>query len=90
MNKKRSRLTRIFARRRWSPAERKQERALTLAASLSAQAPIETASDKAFWCGVNYAMNDLWSMTIGGEPVFLKEFWGRLEEALVEDRALMD
>ncbi len=77
-------IRRILRRRSFTPAQRAQSHLFTQAATLSCHMGTETEADKAFWCGINYAMNDLWSLTVNHDPVFLKEFWRKLEETLSE------
>ena len=76
-------VSRTLRRRSFSRAQSAQAHLFTLAANVCCHMDTEE-EDKAFWCGVNYAVNDLWSLTINREPVFLKEFWLKLEEALSE------
>jgi len=73
-------VVRTLRRRSFSRAQSAQAHLYTLAATVCCN--MDTEEDTAFWCGVNYAMNDLWSLTINREPVFLNEFWRKLEEAL--------
>ena len=75
---------RILRRRLCTPAQHAQAHLFSQAATVSCHMEIETEADKAFWCGVNYAMNDLWTLTVDHDPVFLKEFWRKLEETLSE------
>ena len=77
-------LIRSFKRRHFTNAQRRQEHTLTHAA-VSAHFATDEPTEQAFWAGVNYAMNDLWQMTCGYPPVFLKPFWTQVEQAITEN-----
>jgi len=52
----------------------------TLSRAADVSATMENDNDRAFWCGVNHALNDLWLLTTGNDPVHLPDLWARLEK----------
>lgn len=70
------RLRKIFRRR--GQVRKLQAHTLVQAADETAKMEIPD-HEKAFWCGVNCAANDLWLLTTDNDPVHLPGLWAKLE-----------